>query len=904
LRCVTNRNWFLSVSIVEVFIMPLFVKVRSLVRNLFSSRRVEADLDQEVHSHLELLIAENIRAGMPPKEAERAARIGLGGIEQVKEQVRDSRTGAFLDSLLQDLRLALRQMRRSPGFAFTAIVILALGIAANVIVFGVLQALVLRSLDVPHAGRVMTLQPKNGGPFVSYPEVRDVRDENTSFSAVAALEIQDFGLEANGVTRAVWGTEVSGQYFEVVGIKPFLGRLLERADDDHPGASEAVVLAWSAWKSDFGADPNIVGTKVRIDKHPYTIVGVTPEGFYGTEKIAQPDIFVPMANEASLDGFDWLESRSYKNLFSIVRIKDGVTMPQVQAELNAITARMARQYPKDEEGVALKLARPGLVGDFVGGPARGFMAGVMVLAGIVLLAACANLGSLFAARTADRAREIGIRMAVGSSRWRVLRQVLVEAFVIAICGGACACFLAWMALAGLAGWHPPTRYPLRFFFAMPRPSLILMAFVISVLAGILFGVMPLRQIFKTDPNEAIKSGGSQSSAGRRWALRDVLLATQIALCCVTVTAAFVSLRGLGKALTMDLGFQPKNALLTQFDLSQAAYAGDAADHFQRQLLERVSQIPGVEAAGYANTTPLSGDASAMDVFSQQSSDFRRSSRAFDCYVYDVSPGYLAAAGTPLLAGRDVSFTDTTKTPAVAIVNQEFARRLLHSEQAVGHYFKNRDGVSIQIVGIMADGKYFNLSEDPEAAAFFPISQKANTSTALVVRTQRDTADMVGAIRGVVRDLDSAVPIRELGPWNTQLALSFFPSQVATVALGVFGAFGLLLSIAGTFGLASYTVSKRLRELSIRIALGAQAKQILSAALGRMLILLASGSVVGLLLGVAASRLLSAIVYQATAQDPFVLAAVAFTLLLTGSLSVAGPVRRVLHADPATLLREQ
>jgi len=884
--------------------MPTFVKARSFLRNLFLSGRVEADLDQEVHSHLELLIAENIRAGKPPREAERAARIELGGVEQVKEQVRESRTGAFFDSLSEDLRFALRQMRRSPGFAFTAIAILALGIAANVIVFGVLQALVLRSLDVPHADRVMTLQPKKGGPFVSYPEVRDVRDENTAFSAVAALEIQDFGLEANGVTRAVWGTEVSGQYFEVVGIKPFLGRLLERADDNHPGASEAVVLAWSAWKSDFGADPNIVGTKVRIDKHPYTIVGVTPEGFYGTEKIAQPDIFVPMANEASLDGFDWLESRSYKNLFSIVRIKDGVTMAQVQAELNAITARMARQYPKDEEGVALKLARPGLVGDFVGGPARGFVAGVMVLAGIVLLAACANLGSLFAARTADRAREIGIRMAVGSSRWRVLRQVLVEALVIAICGGACACFLAWMALTGLAGWHPPTRYPLRFFFAMPQPSLILMAFVISVLAGILFGVMPLRQIFKTDPNEAIKSGGSQSSAGRRWALRDVLLAAQIALCCVTVTAAFVSLRGLGKALTMDLGFQPKNALLTQFDLSQAAYTGDAADHFQRQLLERVSQIPGVEAAGYANTTPLSGDASAMDVFFQQSSDFRRSSRAFDSYIYDVSPGYLATAGTRLLAGRDVSFTDTTKTPAVAIVNQEFARRLFHSEQAVGHYFKNRDGVSIQIVGIMADGKYFNLSEDPEATAFFPISQKANTSTALVVRTQRDTADMVAAIRGVVRDLDTAVPIRELGPWNTQLALSFFPSQVATVALGVFGAFGLLLSIAGTFGLASYTVSKRLRELSIRIALGAQAKQILSAALGRMLILLASGSVVGLLLGVAASRLLSAIVYEATAQDPLVLAAVAFTLLLTGSLSVAGPVRRVLHADPATLLREE
>ncbi len=250
--------------------MPLLVKVRSFLRNLLLSGRVETDLDQEVRSHLEMLIAENIRAGMPPHEAQRAARIELGGVEQVKQQVRDSRTGAFLDSLLQDLRFALRQMHRSPGFAFTAVLILALGIAANVIVFGVLQALVLRQLDVPHADRVMTLQPKDGGPFVSNPEMRDVRDSNTAFSAVADYEFQDFGLEANGITRPVWGAEVSGQYFEVVGIKPFLGRLLGRDDDDHPGASEVAVISWSAWQSDFGADPNIVGRTVRIDKHPYT----------------------------------------------------------------------------------------------------------------------------------------------------------------------------------------------------------------------------------------------------------------------------------------------------------------------------------------------------------------------------------------------------------------------------------------------------------------------------------------------------------------------------------------------------------------------------------------------------------------------------------------------------------
>ncbi len=810
-----------------------------------------------------------------------------------------------MNNLLQDLRFALRQMRRSPGFAITAVLILALGITANVIVFGVLQALILRPLDVPHSDRVMTLaHSKETYPVFSYPEVRDVRDDNTVFSAVAAFYPGNFGLEANGATRPVWGYYVSGQYFEAVAIKPFLGRLLRRSDDDHPGASEAAVLSYPAWKSDFGADPNIVGKTVRIDKHPYTIVGVTPEGFYGTERFLQPDVFVPMANEASLDGYNWLESRGNdsEHVWSVVRIKDSVTLAQVQANLNTVAARIKRQYPKEEEKLAFKLLRPGLAGDFFGGPARGFLTGVMGLAGIVLLAACANLGGLFAARTADRTREIAIRIAIGSSRWRILRQVLTEAFVISILGGVCACELSWIALTGLATWRPPSGFPFK-FHVMPEPSLILMALLVSVLAGVLFGLMPLRQIFKTDPNDAIKSGSNQSYVGHRWALRDVLLAAQIALCCVTVTAAFVSLRGLSRAMTMDLGFNPKNAVLTKFDLRQAGYSSDAAEHFQRQLLERMSRLPGVQAAAYASTTPLI-NASTSAVFSQQTVDFRPSKKAFDTYDYDVSPGYFTAAGTPLLSGRDVSFSDTAKKPAVAIVNQEFARRLFGSEHALGRYFKNSSGLLIQIVGIAADGKNLSLSEDPQAAAFFPIVQASSTGTALIVRTAMATAEMTATIRKVVRDLDPEVPIRESGAWNNQLAMSLFPAQVATVALGLFGAFGLLLSITGTFGLASYTVSKRLRELSIRVALGASAKQILSTALGRMLILLATGSIVGMLLGAATSRVLSAIVYHASAQDPLVLAAVALTTLLAGVLSVANPVRRVLHIDPANLLREQ
>jgi len=586
---------------------------------------------------------------------------------------------------------------------------------------------------------------------------------------------------------------------------------------------------------------------------------------------------------------------------------------QAQAELDTLAARIQKQNPADEDGLELKLARPGMVGDFLGGAVRRFMFGVLVLAGIVLLAACANLGGLFAARTADRTREIAIRLAVGSSHWRVLRNVLTEGVVISIFGGAVACGLAWMALTGLAKWHPPTEYPL-YFSVEPQPKLLLAALVVSVVAGALFGIAPLRQIFKADPNDAIKGGGFQSAAGRRWALRDVLLAAQIALCCVTITAAFVALRGLRRTLTLDLGFNPKNAVLTTLDLSQAGYRGVAAEHLQRQLLERVSRLPGVEAAGYSNTSNLNGDNTVPEVFSQQTTDLRPSNKAFSTYEYDVSPGFLAAAAIPLLAGRDVSFSDTASTPPVALVNQEFARRLFRSEKggagsAVGRYFKSSSGVSIQIVGIVGDGKQFLPSETQRAAAYFPVSQRPTTRTSLMVRVKADPTgaaigETVANVRAVLRDLDPAIPILTSGEWRSLLAMSFFPAQVATVALGLFGAFGLLLSITGTFGLASYTVSKRLRELSIRVALGAQARQVLAAALGRMLVLLASGSLIGLLLGVAASRVLASIVFEATAQDPWVLTAVALTILLSGLLAVAGPVRRALHIDPANVLREQ
>lgn len=818
-------------------------------------------------------------------------------------------------NLLQDIRFALRQMRRSPGFAVTAVVTLALGIAANVIIFGVVDALILRPLNVDRVDQVRQVQPTGlAFPVFSYPEIRELRDSNTVFSGVAAEVSQNFGMEADGLTRPVWGLEVSGQYFEVIAVKAALGRLLTRSDDDHPGASNAAVLTWATWKTEFNGDPGIVGKTIRLNKQPYTIVGVTQEGFHGTEAFLQPGIVVPMQNEASLEGVDWLNQWHDKNLFVMARLKDGVTMPQVQANLDAIANRVRREHPVDEEKLGFRLTLPGLIGDYLGRPARAFLSAVLGLGGIVLLAACANLGSLFAARTSDRTREIAIRMAVGSSRWRVVQQVLVEAVAIAVFGGIVACALAWLGLTELARWNPPSDYPIR-FDVTPRPLLILVALAVSVLAGLVFGVMPLRQIFKADPNDAIRSGG-QGMAGRRWALRDVLLALQIALCCVTVTAAYVALRGMTRAMTMDLGFNPKNAALTRFDLSQAGYKGETAERFQKQLLEKVSQMPGVKSAGYANTTPMANP-SDTDVYLPQTMDLRPSNNAFRTYVYAVSPGYFRAAETPLLAGRDVSFADTAKTPRVAVVNRQFVKSLLHPgvsaathvdvNEAVGRYFKNKKGELVQIVGVVEDGKYFFLSEDQSEAMFYPTTQQPDTATDLIVRAANGAGgagnELASRVRDVIRTLDPAVPLRASGTWKSSMSLDFFPAQVATAALSLFGAFGLLLSIAGTFGMASYTVSKRLRELSIRVALGAQARQVLWAALGRMLTLLASGSFVGMALGAGTGKLLSAVVYQASANDPVVICAVGMTMLLTGLLSVTGPVRRALRIDPANVLRE-
>jgi predicted permease len=427
--------------------------------------------------------------------------------------------------------------------------------------------------------------------------------------------------------------------------------------------------------------------------------------------------------------------------------------------------------------------------------------------------------------------------------------------------------------------------------------------LLSLASGFLFGAVPVRQVLHTDPYQVIKSG-STGTVGRRMTVRDLLLAVQIAICAVLVTSSLVAVRGLVRSLHSSFGFEPQQAMLVETALSMAGYSGDRVPAMQKRMIEALQTIPGVRSVGSVDRLPLYYGANSSNVFTEKTTDLRPANAAAEAMTYNISPEYFDAARTSLLAGRTLSWHDDKNSPRVAVVNREFARRIFGSlNDAMGRYYKMRDGSRLQVVGIVEDGKYASLAEDPQPAMFLPILQSPSSQTCLVVRSNGDPQQLAAAIKSTVRDLDAGLPFT-IQTWNQELESALFPSRMATLSLGVLGVMGAMLSITGIFGMAAYSVSKRLRELGIRIALGAQRKEVLQAALGRPLKLLAFGSAAGLLLGILAARVLAFIVYQATPRDPLVLAGVVLAMLLLGLLATWIPAQRALSVDPLIMLREE
>jgi predicted permease len=580
-----------------------------------------------------------------------------------------------------------------------------------------------------------------------------------------------------------------------------------------------------------------------------------------------------------------------------------VTPAAATADLNTIAASLAKAYPKEDEGLKFTLARPGLVGDTLGKPARAFMAGLMLLAGLILVAACANLGSLFAARTADRSREIAVRMALGSQRKLILRQLFTESVLVSVAGGILGIAGAVVILRVLSTWRPIPDVPIN-VPVNPDAKTYLLALLLALISGFLFGLVPVRQVLKADPWQIIRSGATGIGTLRRFTIRDVLLALQIAICAVLVTASLVALRGLARSLHSNYGFQPRGVMLARTDLHMGGYDGDRIQQMQRKLLDAAAEIPGVTAVGYADRLALSVGGNDSSVFTDSTTDLRPANSVADVQQFDVSPDYFRAAGTALVAGRSFTLNDDSKTPLVAVVNREFARKVLGGvERAVGGHYKIWDGKRVEVIGVVEDGKYQTLTEDPQPAMFYSFLQKPSSNTWILVRSQREPEEIATALLRNLRGMDVSLPI-EIKTWTSELDSALFAARVATVALGVLGLLGAMLAITGIFGMASYVVSKRLRELGIRVALGANQRMVLGAALGRALRLLAIGSVAGMILGLLATRVLASIVYQATPRDPMVLMGVVLAMMGVGLVAAWIPARQALAVDPMILLREE
>jgi predicted permease len=844
---------------------------------------------------------------MSPEDAEREARRVFGSRTLLEERSREVWQRPTLESMWADLRLALRQLRKSPGFTCAALVTLALAIGANAVVFGILDALFLRPLTVPHPESLYGIEHgTDKSANESYLDYSDIRDRNRSFEDMALYRISQAGLDTGRNPSEVWGYEVSGNYFDALGIQPYLGRFFHGADEHGPNSAPYLVISYPYWHDHFQDDPGVVGRVVQLNKHPVTILGVAPREFRGTLLFFFPDFWFPAINHEQLTGMNILNDRGNRSFFmAFGHLKGEVTPARAVNDLNSVGSYLEKSYPKDDAHMTFSLARPALAGDSLGPPAQGFVTGLMLLSGLILLAACANLGSLFAARAADRSREVALRLALGASRKRILRAVFTEAVLISLVGGGVGLLGSIALLRALSVWRPIPMYPI-YVPVSADANVAWVALALALASGFLFGAAPTRQILRTNPYEVVKAGSTgivAGATGRRITARDLLLVAQIAICAVLVTSSLVAVRGLLQSMHANFGFEPRKTMLVDTNLSMDGYSGDRASEMQRRMIDALETIPRVKSVGFVNAAPLSGGYSSDEVYTDETADLRPANAAADAKMYSISPDYFQASSTSLLQGRPLSWHDDKRAPRVAVVNEEFARRLFGAVTgAVGKYYKLDDGTRVQVVGIAEDGKYYQLTERQQPAMFLPFLQLPSSTTCLVVRSDRDPQQLAVDIRRRLRDLDAGLPF-EIHTWAEVLSVALFAPRVATVALGVLGGMGAMLAITGIFGPAAYSVSKRLRELGIRVALGAQRHEVLHAALARPLKLLVMGSAAGLLLGVLAARGLAYIVYQANPRDPLVLGGVVLAMSLLGLLATWIPAQRALSVDPLILLRE-
>jgi putative ABC transport system permease protein len=814
-----------------------------------------------------------------------------------------------MGSLVKDLRFAIRQLAKSRGFTFVAILSIALGIGANTAIFSLVDALLLRPLAVQNPEELVSINAsseKGNGklPVFSYPNYCDIRDRNDVLAGLIAYRFATVNLSHDGINERLWGYLATGNYFDILGIKPVRGRLFTKEDDKAPGAHPVLVITYNCWHNRFGGDINIVGKRVIINGRDFTVIGVTPEGFYGTEVGYVPEMWFPMMMMAQIDpGNNGLRGRDRSNLFAVGRLNPGVSFARAEASLKVTAAQLVREYPDINDGLTIKLSLTGLFGSLMRGPVSSFAGALMFTVVLVLLLACMNLANLLLARATERRKEIAIRLAIGASRLRLLRQLLTESVLLALIGGALGVLLAYWFVKFVTTVRPPTDAPYTINLQIDHRVLVF-SIAVSLLTGIAFGLLPALQSTKPDLAPALKD--EVSAVGyRRSLLRHGLVVSQVALSLVLLIAGGLVARGLQRASLSNPGFVPQNAIEMSFDLGLQGYDGDRSKVFKQELLNKVRALPGVQYAGLADYVPLDLNIrnSSIHVEGQPQS---RGTNAPSAMNGSAGPGFLQAFGTALLQGRDFTEQDDETKPRKALVNETFARRFWKGEPAVGKRFsfESPEGPWVEVIGVIQDGKYLSLGEDAAPFVYSNMQQDSNKNLNLVVRGASEPQSLIVAVRREIQRLDGNLPIYNTKTLVDHLNLSLFPARVAASLLGGFGVLALVLAAIGIFGVMSYVVSQRTREIGIRMALGASAAYIFRTLVGHGLLLTVIGSLFGLLFALLGTRLISSLFYGVSNLDPLTFACGVLLLTAVSFLACFFPARKAMKVDPIIALRNE
>jgi predicted permease len=876
-------------------------------RAIFQRGAVERELDDEIRFHTDRLIEKLMRSGMTRDAAARQARLTTGGAEQQKELCREARGTRLLEETWQDLRYALRTLRASPVFAATAVLTLALGTGANLVSFSGLNTVLFRKLPVARPDELVEVTNDTHPPLpaFSYPDYKDFRDRNNVFSALAGYRFIPMSLSTDGHGQRLWGYVVTGNYFDMLGEKAFMGRTLQPGDDQQEGSSPVAVISYGCWQRRFGSDPAVIGRQATISGHSYTIVGVTRAQFFGTQFFFSPGAWVPLAmlNQIEPEAREWRRSRGAIFLWVAGRLKPGVSSGMAQSALRGIAAQLGLEYPDQSGGMKLSVGPPGMLGGSIRWAAMELAALLIGITGLVLLVACTNLASLLLARGTARRKEIALRLALGAGRGRLVRQLFAESALLAVAGALAGFLLAHWLIGVVAAWRPPVNMQVRANFEIDARGWLFSA-GLAVATALLFGLAPALSAARADVAPTLKGDSGVSGRRRRWPARDLLIAAQVALSMLLLAGAGIVTGSIRRALQVNLGFDPAHTTVAAFDTSIDGHDDAHGREFERRLLEKLRTQPGVESAAIASMIPLDLRWIIGNIYFEGAGPVRQSDTP-QALFYQVTPGYFQTMRTRLLAGRDFDERDRAGAPRVAVVNETFARSIPRKSSAIGSRFRlSPNGDWIQVVGVVESGKHVSLSSKPVLAVYISRQQYCETGATVALRSNLSTGAALGLIRRTVAAIDPAIALYDAGSLAEHLSLQALPGRSAAGALSGFGLLALLLAATGIYGIVAYAVSLRTREIGIRMAIGAGADDILRLVVGRVAFLLAAGMLAGLAAAALLTPLLMRTLFGAPSSNVFSFMAAGLAMAAAAAVACWAPARRALAIEPAAALRSE